>query len=412
MAISDYSTTPASNTSLSGIDITGATGRVNNGDNAIRQLMADIKAGTVYLSATSTFLAEATDAGATAGPILDLYRNSATPANADILGKVLFNGEDSGGGTQEYASIEAVIVDVTAASEDGQLDFYVTKAGARTKFQSMTATATAFTGAAAYTFDGPLTLTSTDAGATAGPVLTLYRDSATPAASDILGQVIFNGRDSAGNKQEYGELVVRIDDATATSEDGSMVLKVVKAGTVTSYLALGQNAAGTATADAIGLPLGQLSFPATQNASSDANTLDDYQENASSTTWAFATPGTSSWAYAGANTVNYTKVGDFVFIDLDLSATPTIGTGSGTLTITITGFPYTPAAITPLTISTMNLSWVWPASRTQVAAFMQTDGAIVVTGLGTGVSQSLFAASNMTSGSAHLLRMAGCVKVS
>jgi len=251
-----------------------------------------------------------------------------------------------------------------------------------------------------------------DAGAAVGPSYDLFRDSTSPAASDLLGQVIFNGRDSAGNKQEYGELVVRIDDATATSEDGSMVLKVVKAGTVTSYLALGQNAAGTATADAIGLPLGQLSFPATQNASSDANTLDDYQENASSTTWAFATPGTSSWAYAGANTVNYTKVGDFVFIDLDLSATPTIGTGSGTLTITITGFPYTPAAITPLTISTMNLSWVWPASRTQVAAFMQTDGAIVVTGLGTGVSQSLFAASNMTSGSAHLLRMAGCVKVS
>ena len=33
MAISDYSTTPASNTSLSGIDITGTTGKVKDGDN-------------------------------------------------------------------------------------------------------------------------------------------------------------------------------------------------------------------------------------------------------------------------------------------------------------------------------------------------------------------------------------------
>ncbi len=244
MAISDYSTTPASNTSLSGIDISGTTGKVKDGDNAIRQLMADIKAGTVYLSATSTFLAEATDAGATAGPILDLYRNSATPANADILGKVLFNGEDSGGGTQEYASIEAVIVDVTAASEDGQLDFYVTKAGARTKFQSMTATATAFTGAAAYTFDGPLTLTSTDAGATAGPVLTLYRDSATPAASDILGQVLFNGEDSAGNTQEYASVEATIVSPTSTTETGALDFYVTESGARTKYLSL--TAAATA----------------------------------------------------------------------------------------------------------------------------------------------------------------------
>jgi len=35
MAISDYSTTPASNTSLSGIDITGTTGKNNTTVNAI-----------------------------------------------------------------------------------------------------------------------------------------------------------------------------------------------------------------------------------------------------------------------------------------------------------------------------------------------------------------------------------------
>ena len=34
-----------------------------------------------------------------------------------------------------------------------------------------------------------MTLTSTDAGATAAPLLDLYRDSATPAASDTLGEI-------------------------------------------------------------------------------------------------------------------------------------------------------------------------------------------------------------------------------
>lgn len=48
MAISDYSTTPASNTSISGIDISGATGKVKDGDNAIRQMMADL--ATYYAS--------------------------------------------------------------------------------------------------------------------------------------------------------------------------------------------------------------------------------------------------------------------------------------------------------------------------------------------------------------------------
>jgi len=49
-----------------------------------------------------------------------------------------------------------------------------------------------------------MTLTSTDAGAAAAPLLELYRDSASPAASDTLGEIEFNGEDSAGNKQAYG----------------------------------------------------------------------------------------------------------------------------------------------------------------------------------------------------------------
>ena len=164
MAISDYSTTAASNTSLSGIDISGTTGKVKDGDNAIRQLMADIKAGVPYLS-SSQFLFESTDAGAAAAPVLNLYRNSASPAASDILGNITFNGEDSAGNTQEYASIETVIVDATSTSDDGQLDFYVTKAGSRTKFASMTATATAFTGAAGYTFDAVVKPASNDGAA-------------------------------------------------------------------------------------------------------------------------------------------------------------------------------------------------------------------------------------------------------
>ena len=45
-------------------------------------------------------------------------------------------------------------------------------------------------------------------------------------------------------------------------------------GTVGAYMPAG----ATTTARALYLPYGQINFPATQNASTDANTLDDYEE--------------------------------------------------------------------------------------------------------------------------------------
>jgi microcystin-dependent protein len=92
--------------------------------------------GTVSSTGSSAgfvgFQAVSTQADAAAGPIIELYRNSATPATSDILGQILFNGEDSAGNTQEYASIEAVITDATSASEDSTLNFYTQVAGVRT----------------------------------------------------------------------------------------------------------------------------------------------------------------------------------------------------------------------------------------------------------------------------------------
>lgn len=47
MAISDYSATAASNTTIGGIDVSGATGKVKDGDNVMRQMAADMKAGVI-----------------------------------------------------------------------------------------------------------------------------------------------------------------------------------------------------------------------------------------------------------------------------------------------------------------------------------------------------------------------------
>lgn len=187
-----------------------------------------------------------------------------------------------------------------------------------------------------------LLATNTDAGAAAGPVIDLYRNSASPTAADFIGSVTFNGQNSTPAKKTYASIGSRIDDATAASEDATLILATMKAGTLTNYLTLGANAAGTATANAVGLPLGQLSFPATQNDSTNVNTLDDYEEG----TW---TPdltfggGATGLTYSSRTGV-YTKIGNLVFAALNIALS---AKGSSTGVAIISGLPFTVQGVAP-----------------------------------------------------------------
>jgi hypothetical protein len=164
--------------------------------------------------------------------------------------------------------------------------------------------------------------------------------------------------------------------------------------------------------DASGASAGQIKFPAAQNASANANTLDDYEEGTFTPTMSFATPGTSSWAYT-TQTGTYTKIGDLAFISIDLNATPTIGTGSGT--ISINALPFTAAASPAsqqLIVGSMGSVWTWPASRTQVHAILNASTtSMQIRATGSGQTNVDFAATNMTGGSAHVIRISGCYKV-
>ena len=84
-----------------------------------------------------------------------------------------------------------------------------------------------------------VTLTSTDAGATASPLLELYRDSASPAASDTLGEIEFNGEDSAGNKQAYALFHGSILSPTSGSEQGQLHFETATAGALTEKMIIG-----------------------------------------------------------------------------------------------------------------------------------------------------------------------------
>lgn len=83
----------------------------------------------------------------------------------------------------------------------------------------------------------------------------------------------------------------------------------------------------TGTADLQG---GQLKFPATQSASSDANTLDDYEEGTWTPTVTSQTGSLTSYTSAGY----YTKVGRLITATADVVLT-NIGTGGGGIFISL-----------------------------------------------------------------------------
>ena len=69
-----------------------------------------------------------------------------------------------------------------------------------------------------------------------GPLYTFYRNSISPAASDSLGSLYWDGNNSAGARENYGVLSTDINDATAGTEDGSMNAFVKMAGAITNGL--------------------------------------------------------------------------------------------------------------------------------------------------------------------------------
>ena len=73
-----------------------------------------------------------TDADAASGPVLEFFRNSASPADDDATGLVYFYGENDASEKIAYGQISTQIKDMTDGTEDGSIDFYTMTAGTST----------------------------------------------------------------------------------------------------------------------------------------------------------------------------------------------------------------------------------------------------------------------------------------
>jgi len=97
-----------------------------------RNLYVDGSAFIDTIDGTDETTITNTDTGSSAGPIVSLYRNSSSAADADYLGQFKFQGENDADQQVNYAKITGKILDASDGNEDGILEFAHIKAGSQT----------------------------------------------------------------------------------------------------------------------------------------------------------------------------------------------------------------------------------------------------------------------------------------
>jgi hypothetical protein len=144
-------------------------------------------------------------------------------------------------GTGAFTAITGSSITTTG---NGSIGGTLGVTGATTLSSTLAVTgASTFTGTATFNgssvFNGAFTINDEDDGALAGPAINLVRVSASPAANDILGRVIFYGYDSGGNQTTYAFIEGEIIDPTNGSEDARMNFRTQIAGTTATRFQIG-----------------------------------------------------------------------------------------------------------------------------------------------------------------------------
>jgi hypothetical protein len=156
-------------------------------------------------------------------------------------------------------------------------------------------------------------------------------------------------------------------NVVAVSSTGMAVTGTLSSSGASTFTGTGKFATtigvGNATPAASGAG---ITFPATQSASSDANTLDDYEEG----TW---TPVPVSLTVVGTPTYTgtYTKIGNYVFIIATIQSTTS--TAATADTTRFTGLPFTASAINGIGLS-LNTSTTASTAAGQVSSATYVTG--------------------------------------
>jgi len=147
-------------------------------------------------------------------------------------------------------------------------------------------------------------------------------------------------------------------------------------------------------------------FPNTANPSTNANTLDDYEEFTFTPTISFDSPGDLTISY-GSQVGHYTKAGNRVFFDIQINCVPTFATASGQLKLS--GLPFTASGYSFIALGQFrNIN----KSGYQLGGYTDTGSTNirVVGSSQTGGAQVNIEASDLTSGTQFVIYLNGHYK--
>jgi len=189
---------------------------------------------TQELTSSPALTLSSTDDGAVESPTLRLQRLSSSADDGDQIGQIEFYGrwDIAQPVGREYASIRGVINDATAGSSDGQIDFYLAKAGSQTKLMSLTPTTLELTNGTDLDVAGDITVGGTVDGVDLATTIVdgdftsngfMKRTGAGTYTVDTNSYV------STGGGTFYGDVTVT---GIPTSGEGTLTANFIKGSTI------------------------------------------------------------------------------------------------------------------------------------------------------------------------------------
>jgi len=264
-------------------------------------------------------------------------------ASGDSLGNLIFTGAN-GTGYSDAASIGAAVDGTPGASADmpGRLVFSTSADGSATPTERMriTSAGSVFINTGALVSGtssapelyvvGPTPAVDSGAG---GQQLLI--SSSETSGGDNGGVIGFAGPSAGAGVNVKASIAGKYESATGGNAGYMQFATLSSAGALAERMRLNSTGAlilqgGSATANGTG-----ITFPATQAASSDANTLDDYEEGTFTPT--IVGDGTAGTTTYTVQLGSYTKIGKVVNFKIDLGWSGQTGTGS----LIIGGLPFT-----------------------------------------------------------------------
>ena len=241
------------------------------------------------------------DSYAVSGTTLTLDSNPANGAKVEVM---TFTQTDV---NTIPASFVAGLTEVSAVGSDHLLVYDATdgalkKALASDLIETVGATPTFSTANITNTTTGDsLLFTTTEDSSTAAPVITLKRNSSSPADADYLGQLKFKGENDADQEVVYAKITSKIQDASDGSEDGLLEFANIKAGSQTITARLKSDK--LQLLNSTGLEVAGLTYPTSDGTNGQA-LVTDGSGNLSFSTVSGGVDGISSSADATAITID------------------------------------------------------------------------------------------------------------